>query len=91
MAEHIKSILAQFLKTKKRESADIARIGKIVSSNLGPKVSRYVRLDRIYKRKMFFSAGTSSALYEFGLKKYEILGAVKKEFPQIEDAKIKIG
>jgi len=91
MATHIKSILAQFLKNKKRETADITRVEGIVNKELGEKVSKYIHLKRVYKKKLFFSADTSSALYEFGLKKGGMLEAVRKEFPEIEGTKIKIG
>lgn len=91
MATHIKSILVQFLKHKKRETADITRIEEIVNGGLGEKIGKYIHLKKVYKKKLFFSADTSGAIYEFGLKKADVLEAVRKEFPEIEGTKIKIG
>jgi hypothetical protein len=91
MATHIKSILVQFLKHKKRETADITRIEEIVNTGLGEKVGKYIHLKKVYKKKLFFNADTSGAIYEFGLKKAGLLEAVRKEFPEIEGVRIKIG
>lgn len=69
----------------------MVRVEEIVNNGLGQKVGKYIHLKRIYKKKLFFSADTSSAIYEFGLKENELLEAVRKEFPEIEGVKIKIG
>ncbi len=91
MATHIKNIISQFLKEKKSEARHTGRMVKIVEENLGAELTKHIKLQKIDKKNLIFSSTSSSASYEFGLRKENLLKAVKKEFPNIEGAKIKIG
>ncbi|MDD4182411.1 MAG: DciA family protein [Candidatus Omnitrophica bacterium] len=91
MATHIKSIIEEFLKEKKAEAKSTGKIERIVEENLGENLKKHVRLQRIYKKNLIFCSDSSSASYEFRLRREGLLKAVKKEFPDIEGVKIKIG
>ena len=91
MATHIKNIINQFLREKKSEAKSAGKIEKIVEESLGENLKKHIRLQKIYKKNLYFRSASSSASYEFGLRKEALLKAVKKEFPEIEGAKIKIG
>jgi len=91
VATHIKNIIEQFLKDKKAEAKSTGKIEKIIEENLGENLKKHIRLQRIYKKNLIFSSDSSSASYEFKLRREILLKAVKKEFPDIEGAKIKIG
>ena len=91
MATHIKSIIEEFLKEKKAEAKSTGKIERIVEENLGENLKKHVRLQRIYKKNLYFRSDSSSASYEFRLRREVLLKAVKKEFPDIEGVKIKIG
>lgn len=91
MATHIKNIISQFLKEKKAEAKSTGKIEKIIEESLGAGLKKHVKLQRIYRKNLIFCSDSSSANYEFGLRKETLLKAVRKEFPGIEGAKIKIG
>jgi hypothetical protein len=91
VATHIKNIISQFLREKKSEAKSADKIEKIVEENLGENLKKHIRLQKIYKKNLIFCSDSSSASYEFGLRKDTLLKAVKKEFPDIEGTKIKIG
>jgi hypothetical protein len=91
VATHIKNIINQFLREKKSEAKSADKIEKIIEENLGANLKKHIRLQKIYKKNLIFCSDSSSASYEFGLRKDILLKAVKKEFPDIEGAKIKIG
>lgn len=91
MPTHIKNIISQFLKEKKSEAKSAGKIERIIEENLGADLVRHVKLQRIYKKTLIFNSDSSSASYEFGLRKDILLKAVKKDFPDIEGVKIKIG
>lgn len=91
MATHIKNILNQFLKEKRAEAKSAGKIEKIIEENLGADLTRHIKLRRVYKKNLIFCSDSSSASYEFGLRKEALLKAVKRDFPDIEGAKIKIG
>ncbi len=91
MATHIKNIISQFLKEKKSEAQSAGKIEKIIEEKLGDDLIKHVKLQKIYRQNLFFCSDSSSASYEFKLRKEALLAAVKKEFPDIKGAKIKIG
>ncbi|MDD4955283.1 MAG: DciA family protein [Candidatus Omnitrophica bacterium] len=91
MATHIKSIINQFLKEKKKEAKNTVKIEKIIEENLGADLIRHIRLQRIHNKNLVFRSDSSGASYELGLRKEALLKAVKKDFPDIEGVKIKIG
>lgn len=91
VAIHIKNIIDQFLEEKKAEAKSTGKIEKIIEENLGVDLKKHVRLQRIYKKNLIFCSDSSSASYEFRLRREILLKAVKKEFPDIEGMKIKIG
>ena len=91
MATHIKNIINQFLREKKSEAKSAGEIEKIIERGLGASLKKHIRLQRIYKKTLIFCSDSSSAIYEFGLRKESLLKAVKTEFPDIKGARIKIG
>ncbi len=91
MATHIKNIINQFLREKKAEAKSADKIEKIVEESLGINLKKHIKLQKVYRKNLVFCSDSSSASYEFGLRKEALLKAVKKEFPEIEGAKIKIG
>jgi hypothetical protein len=88
---HIKNIINQFLKEKKSEARHADKVVRIVEENLGAELIRHIKLQRIDKKNLIFSSDSSAATYEFGLRKENLLKAVRKEFPNIEGVKIRIG
>ena len=91
MATHIKKIIENFIKEKKTDIKEKEKIRQIVDSVLDKKLKKDISLKTIYKNKLIFSSSSSHFSYEFSLKKGELLEALRKEFPQIEDIKIKVG
>lgn len=90
MATHIKNIIQQFLENKKAGAVDVSGIKEVVEEHLGGKLKKHISLENIDKKNLIFCSDSSSALYEFKLKKEKLLEAVKSKFPYIEGIKIKI-
>lgn len=91
MDTHIRIIIKDFLREKEKEFKEKEKLEKILATNLGRELRKYVHLGKIYRNKLVFYTNTSSSGFDFNLKKNDLLEAVRKEFPQIEDIKIKVG
>jgi hypothetical protein len=61
-----------------------------MDEELGPNFQKHVRIKRVYKNTIILNSDNSSFSYDFNLKKDSLLQRIKKEFPYIEDIKIKI-
>lgn len=90
MATHIKNLIKNFLKDKKHEVNEKIKIEKIIDKNLTVNLKKHIKLQGVHKKTLIFCSDSSSANYEFGLRKENLLKAVKKEFPNIDAIKIKI-
>lgn len=90
MGIHIKSILDKFLEKgeEKRRYQEKARAA--IESLLGDKEKKHITLSLVEKNKIVICFDSSSAIYEFNLKKKKVLEEIKKEFPEIKEIKTKI-
>lgn len=91
MATHIKKIIKNFLKTTESNICSQNKIEKIVNNHLDRELKKHTQFKGIYKNKIIIESQSSSARYIFNLKKQNLLRAIQKEYPQIEDIKVTIG
>lgn len=91
MATHIKSIIQNFLKNTRNNIQDKTKIEQVIDNNLDKKLKKHIYLKQIYKNTIIFGSESPSVSYVFNLKKQDLLKAIKKELPQIDDVKITIG
>lgn len=86
---HIKHILRGFLKQVKGQADTRDKVKALMASLLTAKMKTHVKVSGIYKGKLTLSTDTQTASYELNLKKAALLAAVKKEFPEVNEIKIK--
>jgi hypothetical protein len=87
----LKNLLEDFLKDKKEKIKKREKIEKILEKFLEEDLKNHLHLKGIYKKKLVFYTENASFGYVFNLKKEEVLEKIKKEFPEIEEIKIKVG
>jgi hypothetical protein len=89
--KELKDLLDDFLKDKKEKIEKREKIERILDKFLEEDLKNHLHLKGIYKKRLVFYVDNASFGYVFNLKKEEVLEKIKKEFPQIEEIKIKVG
>ena len=90
MSVHIKDILNEFIKKRKKGSKTQGRIEEILRKVLGENLLGHITIQGVYKKKLVFNLSNSAVQYEVGLKKKELHIALKEKFPNLEEIQLKI-
>ncbi|MFO8052507.1 MAG: hypothetical protein R6U54_00920 [Candidatus Omnitrophota bacterium] len=90
MAEHIKTIVDEYIKKNKQKQKQYENIKKILKETLNKNIAEQVKIEIQPKQKVVFFLRSSSAVYGFRLQKNKIEEKVKKELPKIKEIKIEV-
>ena len=90
MGIHIKCILDKFLEKGEEKKKYREKIRAAVGRLLGEKERTHISFSSVEEKKIILCFDSSSAIYEFNLKKKDVLEKIKKEFPEIKDIKSKL-
>ncbi|MCF7894691.1 MAG: hypothetical protein K9L69_00945 [Candidatus Omnitrophica bacterium] len=90
MAEHIKTIVDEYIKKSKEKTKQYKNIKKILATNLNKNTTKQIRIEFKKNNKIVFFLRSSSAVYGFRLQEKEIGKKIKKEFPNIKEIKIEV-
>jgi len=90
MAIHIKDIISNFISSKNKSTEIYNKINKALKEILDEETQKYITIDGVKEREVFFLAESSLALYNFNLVKKELLERIRESLTQIEKIKISI-
>jgi len=90
MGIHIKCILDKFLKEGEGKRKYQERIKEAVERLCGEEERKHILHSFMEKDKIIIQLDSSSAIYEFNLKKKNVLEKIRKEFPEVKDIKTKL-
>jgi hypothetical protein len=91
MATHIKHLLNDFLREKKKIINDKQKIEDIIDRFLDKKTKNQIQVNRISQDRIICGFNSSTFAYVFSLHKEKILAEIQKKFPAIKTIKIEMG
>jgi len=91
MTQHIKNIIEDFFQIQKKEYKEIFKIKDKLVSILGVESKEHFWVKKEKREEIEIIATSSSLLYVLKLKKEDIEGELKREFPKLKTIKMKIG
>lgn len=90
MATHIKDTIKKFFKKRGDELKKYEIIKNKTQKILDKETQKYIHINKISEKEVVFVSDTSSATYNFNLKKEEILKEIKAELPGVKKLRVKI-
>ena len=91
MATHIKEVIGDFFKNSQQLVEKRRKFDTIVGPYLKGGVEGNVLFVGVEKNAVIFHAKDSCFSYTFNLKKPQLLKDLQREFPYIEEIKVKVG
>lgn len=90
MATHIKEVIGDFFKNSQQLVENRRKFDMIVEPYLKNGIEGNVLFAGVEKNTVIFYSKASSFSYAFNLQRPQLLKDIQREFPYIEDIKIKI-
>ena len=91
MSTHIKQLIDEFLRKSRMKGDYKNQIEKTVDGFLGKETRKHIWVKKIIGGRLVFNSDSSSSIYNFSLKKEELLKELKKKHPEIKKIEIRIG
>ncbi len=90
MAEHIKTLVCEYIKKNKQKKDQCQKIIEILKKEIGKEIGENIKVEIKDNKELIFLFGSSTAIYNFKLQESKINKAIKKEFSQIKKIKAEL-
>ncbi len=90
MAQHIKTLINQYLKTNKHRQTQLKRVKEILKETINQKILKQTEIEVINKDQITLLPKTSSGAYQLKLQEETIIQTIKKEIPELKKVKIEV-
>ena len=90
MGEHIKNIIDKFIREAKGREVHQRNIERELAEFFEEESIEYVKRKEIGRDQVMLYFKSSSFIYDFNLKKGELLKKLQKKFPEIKEIKTRV-